>query len=151
MDSYFRPFQELQTLRGAIDQLFADAWPGFFGRDSFFLPGQSARGYPLINLSADPENYVVDAFAPGLDVESLDISVQSNNLTISGEKKPTPELPRENFHRKERSAGRFLRSYQLDSEIETERVNAVYKRGILTITLPKSAAAKPKQIPISVS
>lgn len=150
MNGFFSPFRELDALRRGIDQLFADTWPGIPGRGSSFLPGRSARGYPLINLSGDPEKYVVEALAPGLDMGSLDITVRGSMLTISGEKKPLQDVKGEQFHRNERSAGKFVRSYQLDCEIDADKVGAEYKNGILTITLPKSEAEKPKKIAVSV-
>jgi HSP20 family protein len=150
MDRFFKPFSELEALRRGIDQLFADTWPGSLGRGSLFLPGRSARGYPLINLSGDANEYVVEAFAPGLDLGSLDVAVQGNLLTIKGEKKPVSNVKPEAFHRNERSAGKFVRSYQLDSEIDEANVKAEYKNGILTITLPKSEKAKPKKIAVNV-
>ena len=150
MDRFLSPFRELEALRRGIDQVFADAWPGSSGRGSLFLPGRSARGYPLINLSGDPEKYVVEAFAPGLDLGSLEITVQGNALTISGEKKPLSDVRPEAYHRNERSAGKFVRSYQLDFEINEADVTADYKNGILTITLPISEKAKPKKIAVAV-
>jgi len=150
MDRFFNPFRELEALRRGIDQVFVDTWPGSVGRDALFLPGRSARGYPLINLSGDSEKYIVEALAPGLDVGSLDVSVQGNTFTISGEKRPVPDIKPESFHRSERSAGKFIRSYQLDCEIDETNVKAEYKNGILTITLPKSEKAKPKKIAVSV-
>lgn len=150
MDRFFSPFSELEALRRGIDQVFSQTWPGSLGRVSSFLPGRSARSYPLINLSGDPEKYVVEAFAPGLDVASLDVSVQGNTLTISGEKKPVPDVRPEAYHRNERSTGKFVRSYQLDCEISEGDVNADYTNGILTITLPKSEKAKPKKIAVRV-
>jgi HSP20 family protein len=140
----------MEVLRRGIDQLFADTWPGSLGRGSWFLPGRSARGYPLINLSGDSEKYVVEALAPGLDLGSLDVSVQGNVFTISGEKKPVHDIKPEAFHRSERSTGKFVRSYQLDCEINEADVKAEYKNGILTITLPKGEKAKPKKIDVNV-
>ena len=150
MDRFFRPFSELEALRRGIDQLFADTWPGSLGRGSLFLPGRSARGYPLINLWGDGDNYVVEALAPGLDLGSLDVSVQGDTFTVSGEKRPVAGVKPEAYHRNERSTGKFMRSYQLDCEIDEAGVKAEYKNGILTITLPKSEKAKPKNISVSV-
>jgi HSP20 family protein len=150
MDRFFSPFSELDALRRGIDQVFAEMWPGFSGRGSLFLPGRSARGYPLINLSGDPEKFVVEAFAPGLDLESLDVSVQGSTLTISGEKKGTSVVKPEAYHRNERSEGKFVRSYQLNSEIDEQKVSADYTNGILTIVLPKAESAKPKKISVRV-
>jgi len=150
MNRFLSPFGELDLLRRGIDRMFDDMWPGFWGRGASFLPGRSARSYPLINLTAEPEKYVVDALAPGLDPKSLDISVRGDTLTISGEKKPLEGVEPEAYHRCERSTGRFMRSYQLDSEIDADAVSAEYKNGMLTITLPKSEKAKPKRIAVSV-
>jgi HSP20 family protein len=150
MDGFLRPFSELEALQRGIDQLFADMRPGPSGRGSWFLPGRSARGYPLINLSGDAEKYVVEALAPGLDLGSLDLSVQGNVFTISGEKKPIQNIEPEAFHRRERSTGKFVRSYQLDCDVNEAGAKAEYKNGILTITLPKSEKAKPKTIAVNV-
>jgi len=150
MDRFINPFHELNALRSGIDQVFAGVWPGLGGRGSLFLPGRSARNYPLVNLWGDSERFVVEAFAPGLDLDSLDVSVQGSTLTIAGEKKPLSNVKPEAYHRSERSVGKFVRSYQLDSEIDEAAVSAEYTNGILTIILPKKETAKPKQIAISV-
>ena len=150
MDRSYNPLYELEALRRGIDQVFAGVWPGFAGRGSLFLPGRSARSYPLVNLWGDNEKFVVEALAPGLDLDSLDVSVQGNTLTISGEKRPLSDVQPEAYHRNERSAGKFLRSYQLDCEIDETAVKAEYTNGILAITLPKSERAKPKRISVSV-
>ena len=150
MDRWFNPFNELDALRREIDHVFTNKWPGFLGRGSLFLPGRSARSYPLINLFGDKDKYMVEAFAPGLDLDSLEVTVNRNVLTISGEKKPLPDVKPEAYHRCERSTGKFVRSYQLDGEVDDKKVKAEYKNGILTVTLPKSEAAKPKNIAVSV-
>jgi HSP20 family protein len=150
MDRFFSPFQELEALRRGIDQVFANAWPGPGGRGSAFLPGRSARGYPLVNLWGDKEQFVVEALAPGLDLESLDVTVQGSSLTIAGEKPRLVDVEPEAYHRSERSAGKFVRTYQLDCDIEEDAVTAAYTNGILKITLPKCAAAKPQRIAVDV-
>jgi len=151
MERFLNPFHELETLRRGIDQVFAGVWPGYGGGRARFLPGLSARGYPLVNLRADDERFVVEALAPGLDTDSLDVSVQGNTLTISGEKKPIPDVPAEAFHRNERSVGRFVRTYRLDCGIDPAGVTADYRNGILTITLPKSEAARPRKVSVTAS
>lgn len=150
MNRYFNPFQELEMLRRGIDQVFASTWPGLAGSGSMFLPGRSARSYPLVNLRGDDERYVVEAFAPGLDLDSLEVSVHNDTVTIAGEKKSLPDVKPEAYHRNERSVGKFVRTYHLDGEIDETAVDARYTNGILTITLPKSETAKPKQISVNV-
>jgi HSP20 family protein len=117
-----------------------------------FLPGLSARSYPLLNINEDKDTLYVEALAPGLAPESLDITVRDNVLRIAGEK-PTvnPDIKAEAFHRNERSAGRFVRTLSLPTGVDPAKVKASYANGLLTITLPKAEEAKPRQIEVSVS
>jgi HSP20 family protein len=116
------------------------------------LPGQAARRYPLLNLSEDREHVYVEALAPGLDSGSLDLTVIGNVLTITGEKRRHPaDIKPEAFHRSERAAGKFVRTIELPVEVDAEHVEAEYKHGLLRVTLPKAAAAKPKQITVTVA
>jgi len=149
MNRTMNPLRELEALRRGIDQVFAGVWPSYDRRGSMFLPGRSARNYPRVNLWGDSEKFTVEAFAPGLDLDTLDVTVQGNLLTIAGEKKPLTDVPAEAFHRNERSVGKFMRTYELDSDIDESTVEADYTNGILKIVLPKSEAAKPKKIAVS--
>jgi len=143
-------FAEMDRLRQGIDRfLGTEAWNLPFSRVSF-LPGRAARAYPLVNLSETGEGYRIEALAPGLDAESLDITVTGDTLSISGAKAPLPDdVQPEQCHRLERSGGRFHRTIQLETEIDRDRVNAEYKNGILTIDAPKAEAARARRIPIA--
>ena len=117
-----------------------------------FLPGRLARAYPLINLHGDKDNLYVEAVAPGIDPESLNLTVVRNDLTISGEKKRLPgDIKPEMFHREERATGKFVRTITLPVEIDDDKISAEYKNGLILITMPKSEKAKPKQIQVQVS
>jgi len=117
-----------------------------------FLPGRAARRYPLINLYEDPDHVYVEALAPGVDVESLALTVIRNVLSISGEKRRTPDhIPPEAFHRNERAAGKFVRTVDLHVEVDANQVQADYQHGLLMVTLAKAEAAKPKQITVTVT
>ncbi|MFH2002255.1 MAG: Hsp20/alpha crystallin family protein, partial [Planctomycetota bacterium] len=85
-----------------------------------------------------------------LDTESLEVYVKNNTLTLSGEKKPLTEIRPEAYHRNERAAGKFMRTVQLGTYVDENNVSASYQNGILSVTLPKSEKAKPKQIPVTV-
>lgn len=147
---YSNPFAELELLRRGIDELFGEIWPTGGASRSVFLPGRSARGYPLINIADENDALIVDAFAPGIDTDSLEISVQANVLTIAGQKKALHDVRPEAYHRNERATAKFTRSLHLGSEIDADRVSAQYRDGILTITLPKERSTLPKTVKVEV-
>jgi HSP20 family protein len=147
------PFEEMAVLRREVDRAFEDFASGAepFSRVAF-LPGRSPRHYPLINLLEDGDNLYVEAFAPGVDPNSLNLNVMGNNLMISGEKQRTPQqIAPEAFHRSERASGKFVRTIELPVEVDDASVNAEYKNGLLVVSLPKAQKAKPKQISVKVS
>ena len=147
-------FDEVEALRREVERAFeshgADRWPRPFSRVSF-LPGLAARAYPLLNLSEDRDNVYIEALAPGVDPDSLEITVVDGTLRIAGEKQPLSEdVKPQAWHRNERSAGRFVRTVTLNTPVNNDAVTADYRNGLLLITLPKSEKAKPKQITVSV-
>lgn len=151
----WNPWRELEALRREVERAFenfgVEAWTAPGGRPSF-LPGRSARTYPLLNMREDKDHIYVEALAPGLDPATLEISVLGGTLSIAGEKQAiTADVKPEAFHRNERGAGRFVRTVELPVTVDNEKVAADYREGILRITLPKSEEAKPKQIAVNVS
>jgi HSP20 family protein len=134
-----------------LDEFGTSSWSFPFSRTSF-LPGRAARGYPLLNIGEDNEKLYIDALAPGVDPETLDVSVTQDLLVISGEKKALlSSVGAEAIHRSERSAGQFTRSVALPFEVDSGKVKATYQDGLLKIVLPKAEVAKPKQIQVSVT
>lgn len=146
-------WQGVDALRHEIDRAFDDF--GFRSEPAFrsaFLPGRAARRYPLMNMHEDRDQVYVEALAPGVDPESLNLTVVRNTLTISGEKRRiSGEVKSEAFHRSERSTGKFVRSIELPVEVDEGNVKADYKNGLLVVTLPKSEKARPKQISVNVA
>jgi HSP20 family protein len=148
----WNPWQTLEALRREIDRVYdgngSHSEP--FARAAF-LPGRAARHYPLINLYEDKDAVYVEALAPGVDPSTMNISVQGNTLTVSGEKRRVAgDVKPEAFHRSERATGKFVRHMQLPFEVDEEKIQAEYKHGLLHVTLPKAEKAKPKQIAIQV-
>lgn len=142
----------MDELRREIDKAFEDFGPRTLPPfRTAFLPGRAARRYPLMNLYENGEAVYVEALAPGVSPESLNVSVIRNTLTVSGEKPSSAEVKPEAFHRNERAAGRFSRSIELPVEVDETKVKADYKNGLLLVTLPKAEKAKPKQISVQVS
>jgi len=107
--------------------------------------------FPMINVTEDKNNYYVRAELPGLKADALDISVTSDNLTITGERKMALEGDKAQYHRKEREAGTFSRIISLPAAIDADKADAKSVDGVLTVTLPKAEAAKPKQIVVRSS
>jgi HSP20 family protein len=151
----FDILEEMAGMRREIERIMDEgglsSWTFPFSRISF-LPGRASHVYPLINISEDNNNFYVDALAPGLDPEALNVSVAADQLVISGEKKPlSKNFKSEYMHRSERAAGQFARSLSLSADVEGDHAQANYVNGVLKIVLPKVEAAKPKQIAVKVS
>jgi len=116
------------------------------GRDTM---GELRSGvFPPLNVSQDHENYYVRAEVPGIGPKDLEITALGRKLSISGKRELERENERASYHRKERAEGAFSRTVTLPAEFDPDKVNASYKAGILTVTLPKADAAKPRQIVI---
>ena len=148
---YWDPFQNLEAVRREMERVFDQYDPvhRVFGRNPF--PGLASRMHPLVNLAEDKDGYYVETLVPGVDPESIEVSVLRDQLRIAGTKTAiTPDIKPEAFHRNERGAGNFTRVLTLPTEVDGDHVKADYKNGVLNLTLPKHAAAKPKQITVSV-
>jgi HSP20 family protein len=145
-------WNNMEALRREIDRVFTQGGSRQGPFQTAFLPGRAARRYPLINVHENQDTLYVEALAPGVEPESLELAMMERTLTISGEKRRLPEdIKPDAFHRSEREAGRFRRSIELPAEVDTNEVKADYRNGLLLVTLPKSARAKPKQITVQVA
>ena len=132
---------------GELDRMRRDMQRLFEGLSGGTTPYAHAGVFPLTNVSEDPDNYYVRAELPGIKTEELDISVTADGISISGERKITP-TEGATYHRRERESGTFSRMISHPGPVETDKVEASSKDGILTITLPKAEKAKPRQISV---
>lgn len=103
--------------------------------------------YPAINLWSNEEKLVLSAPIPGISPDDIGLTVQGNELTIEGEIKPDAN-EKADFYRKERGAGKFVKSIKLPCQVKQDAVEAKYSNGILTVTMPRAEEAKPKKIKI---
>ena len=105
---------------------------------------------PPVDIYEDEHSIQLRLEVPGIDEKDLDVKVENNTLTVTGERKFEKEEKEENFRRVERRYGSFTRSFTLPNTVNTEDINASYDNGVLNIRLAKRAEAKPKQIKVSV-
>src|ERR1700757_2366835 len=103
---------------------------------------------PPVDIYEDEHNLVLKLEIPGMNEEDLNVSLENNTLTVTGERKFEKEEKEENFHRIERRYGSFTRTFRLPNTVDGEKVEAGYDKGILKLTLAKRPEAKPKQIKV---
>lgn len=135
-----RPLRELDELRSRVE----DLWPS--GEHFGFEPVQ---WMPATDIYERDGKYVVKAELPGMEEEDVDVSITGDRLTIKGEKKSETEVKEEDYYRCERAYGTFIRSIDLPSDADPDRIEANYDNGVLEVVVPKTEAAKPKKIEIS--
>jgi HSP20 family protein len=145
----WEPFRDLVNIQDRMNRLFDEAFRGTprAGEEDWALGGSWA---PLVDIYEHEGNIVLKAELPGIEPKDVDIRVENNVLTLRGERRIDTEVKREQYHRVERAYGAFSRSFTLPSVVDTEKIKAEYKDGVLRMTLPTREEAKPKQINIAV-
>lgn len=139
----WQPFREMMSLRNAMDRLFEES----FVRPSRLWPELGEGELPL-DMYQTANDVVVKAALPGLKAEEVDISITGDTLTIKGEHKEEQEVKQENYLCKERRYGAFSRSVQIPVQVKSDKAEAIFENGVLTLTLPKAEEVKPRQIKV---
>ncbi len=147
----WNPVAEMNRMQNELNSFFRAFDEPLTGRRMPFWSTPGVRHYPLINMYEDKDNYQIEALAPGFDPNKFDISLTGNTLTLSGDNTPKEETQPENYLRSERFIGKFTRTFELPGEVNADNVNAEYKHGVLTITVPKAEHTKPRSIEVKVS
>ncbi len=142
------PFRDLMTLQDRMNRMFDESLRGRGGEDEWSLGGSWA---PVVDIYEAEGDIVLKAELPGIDPKDVDIRVENNVLSLRGERRVDKEVKKESYHRVERTYGAFARSFTLPNLVDTEKIKADYKDGVLTLVLPKKEEAKPRQIQVSVS
>ena len=143
------PFKEFDTFQNRLGDLFGKGAEC----ETSSNDNRSANWAPVVDISEDEQAYVIEAELPRVDKDKVSVRVAEGVLTISGDrefKKESTDQAKQ-YHRIERSYGRFVRSFRLPKDVEGDQVKAEFKDGVLSVRLPKSEAHKPKEIDIQVS
>jgi len=137
------PFDEMMSLRDAMNQLVTD---------SFVRPhGGLGTFQPPLDLSESDDEYVVKLAAPGLKADNFEITAQQNTLTIQGHTREEEQQEQERYHVKEMRFGEFMRTIQFPTPIDADKIQASLSDGVLTLRVPKAASAKPRRITVNGS
>jgi HSP20 family protein len=139
------PFRELNSLQGRLNRLFEEQYGN--SREESLTAGAFV---PPVDIYEDQHSIQLKLEVPGIDEKDLDVKVENNVLTVSGERKFEKEEKEENFRRVERRYGSLTRSFTLPNTVNPEDIGADYSNGVLKIKLGKRAEAKPKQIKVSI-
>ena len=139
------PAPEFTSLRREMDRLFNRFWED----DGEDLPA-IREWVPSLDFSETPDACMVRIEIPGMEPKDVQVTLQDNVLTVKGEKKEEFKQEDERFYRMERSHGMFSRSLRLPTPVDGARVTAVFKNGLLTVTVPKAPEAKTANIPIKI-
>ena len=136
------PIREFERLHDEVDRLFRGNWP-------FRTTAPVFEGYPfLVDIVEDSDEIRLSAEIPGMDSKDVSISVENNVLNISGEKKMVHDEKKDNVLRSERYYGKFSRSFTLPNYVDSDKIDAEYKDGVLVLHLPKKPETKPRQIQV---
>jgi len=140
----WQPFNELISLRQTMDRLFEDS----FVTPSRFLSTFGPGGTTPIDMYHTANEVVVKATLPGIKPEEVDITITGDTLTLKGETKSEEEIKQEEYLYQEHRFGTFSRSVTLPGGLDSDKTEASFENGILTLTIPKSEKVKPKQIKV---
>ena len=143
----WEPFSEMVSLRDAVNRLFEDS---FIRPSAWPMPLDGGNLSVPMDVIETKDNVVVKMSAPGVKPDDIDISVVGDTLTIKGETKSEEQFEEGSYLRKERRFGSFQRTISLPASVASDKAKAEFENGVLTLTLPKSEAAKPKAIKVTL-
>ena len=141
----WNPLGEMTTMQNRINRMFnAPYWPA--GR----MDDKTGMGMwnPAVDLYEKDDHFVIKAELPGVDKKDISIDLKDRVLTLSGERSYENEVKEENYYRRERSYGKFQRAFTLPADVDSDKINAEFKDGLLQIEVPKPEQQKPKQVTI---
>lgn len=144
--SRWSPARDLLNISDEMNRLVNNVFTGDTSEATLFKGTWS----PAVDISEDNNNFYLNLELPGMKKEDVKVKYEENLLTVTGEKKAEREEKDVNFHRVERSYGKFERSFRVPTRIVSDKIDADFANGILTITLPKAEEVKPKEIEVKI-
>jgi HSP20 family protein len=142
----FDPFRDLAALQERVNRVFSDV-----SRRDDDLGSRGAWIPPVDIYETDKHELVLKVELPDVKREDIDLKVENSTLTVTGQKTMDKDVKESQYHRIERTFGAFTRTFTLPATVDTGRIGAEYKNGVLTVTLPVREEAKPKQIQVQVN
>ncbi|MFQ5770989.1 MAG: Hsp20/alpha crystallin family protein [bacterium] len=142
----WNPARDLLGITEEMNRLVDNVFKGDTREASLFKGSWS----PVVDISEDNDNFYLHVELPGLKREDVKVRYEEGLLTVTGEKKAEKEEKDVNYHRVERSYGKFERSFRVPSRIINDKIDADFSNGVLTITLPKAEEIKPKEIEVKI-
>jgi len=141
------PFRDVATLQDRINRIFNES----FGRTRDFDEEVSLYDWsPPVDIYETGDGIVLKIELPGVNKDDVSVEVKDNVLTLKGERLLDPKIKDENYYRKERSFGKFNRSFSLQETIKPDLIKASFKDGVLTIEIPRPDEEKPKQVTVDI-
>lgn len=134
------PMREMERLRREMNRLFND-WPAL-------TTWRRASSFPAINVWTDEDSAVVTAELPGFNLKDLEIAIEDDTLSLRGSRQPNELEQGATYHRQERQYGAFSRSFRLPFRVDAGKAEATLVNGVLTVSLPRAEADKPKTITV---
>lgn len=141
----WEPFSELRRMRDDMDRLFQTLWQA-----PMQIAEAPSMAMPAIDVFERDNNIVVKAELPGLNKDDIEITAVDDSITVRGEFKQEQQVNEQGYVRRERRAGRFLRTIPMPAAIQPDQVKATFKDGVLEITAPKSAQAKENETKVPI-
>lgn len=140
------PFRELEEVHNRLSSVFESGFPRRDREQSILTTAWA----PLVDISEDDKSYQINVELPDMKREDIKVNVENGILTISGERLREEEQENRKFHRVERAYGSFVRNFTLPQNVDSNKVNATYRDGVLRVSIEKSESARPKAIEVKV-
>ena len=141
----WNPWREMPTIQNRINRMFDDP---FFRLGRWTDDDSMGMWNPIVDLYEKDDHFVIKAELPGVDKNNIKVDLKDRVLTLSGERNYDNEVKEENYYRKERSYGKFQRAFRLPADVDSDKIRAEFKDGVLQVEVPKPEKIKAKQVTI---